>query len=408
MPAARPGYTLSHHGAARPPSNTSTSSPPAPGTPRVCCSTSFAHSGAATRPRLVPASPSPGRSSLAYRACLWSRVASRVLLRMTSFPAASPDDIYEGIQRLAWEDHLDAARYLGRGGDVHLRQGPLAQLNTHFAEQRVKDAVVDRFRARSGRAAGRRPGPAEHTHQSPSDPGGGHRQPGSFRRRPAPTRVPYGGRARRPSRRTWPPPILMRAGWPAIAAEGGPLARPHVRLGDAAHRGSPDGRRRRAGTPARVLRLLGLGRDSTRVLARGSSKRPGSGANRAGRPTGLLRLRRRPPRLGTARGNARRAGLAGRIVFERRDSRLGCPRLDRPTTSRTDRSDGAPTAAPSGPRSGDHQSAVRKAPRRDLRTGRGLRDPGRTVEGVVLRMDGRGLHGEPRTGAASRPARPPD
>ncbi len=32
----------------------------------------------------------------AYRVCLWSRVANRVLLPLGSFPAATPDALYAG------------------------------------------------------------------------------------------------------------------------------------------------------------------------------------------------------------------------------------------------------------------------------------------------------------------------
>ena len=49
-----------------------------------------------------------GPLPLAYRACLWSRVASRVLLRLTSFPASSPDDLYDGVARAALGGPPDA------------------------------------------------------------------------------------------------------------------------------------------------------------------------------------------------------------------------------------------------------------------------------------------------------------
>src|SRR3990172_4611274 len=75
-----------------------------------------------------------GPLALAYRACLWSRVASRVLLRMASFPASSTDGLYEAIHHMAWEDHLDAQGTLAAEVTSTVKQGPLSQLNTHFAE----------------------------------------------------------------------------------------------------------------------------------------------------------------------------------------------------------------------------------------------------------------------------------
>ena len=42
----------------------------------------------------------------AYKLCLWSRLASRVLLRLSVFPANDYDDLYEGIKQIDWLSHL--------------------------------------------------------------------------------------------------------------------------------------------------------------------------------------------------------------------------------------------------------------------------------------------------------------
>ena len=91
-----------------------------------------------------------GPLSDAYKVCLWSRVASRVLLRMKTFPMRTADDLYEAVRRVPWEDHVDLGGTIAVEVTSAMTQGPLANLNTHFAEQRVKDAVVDRFRERPG------------------------------------------------------------------------------------------------------------------------------------------------------------------------------------------------------------------------------------------------------------------
>ncbi len=95
-----------------------------------------------------------GPLPLAYRACLWSRVAGRILLRLASFPVLSVDDIYPAIRELDWEDHLARDGTLAVEVTSAISQGPLGSLNTHFAEQRVKDAVVDRFRDKYGTRPG--------------------------------------------------------------------------------------------------------------------------------------------------------------------------------------------------------------------------------------------------------------
>ena len=38
----------------------------------------------------------------AYRVCLWSRVANRILLVLREFPAATPDELYEGALDIPW------------------------------------------------------------------------------------------------------------------------------------------------------------------------------------------------------------------------------------------------------------------------------------------------------------------
>jgi 23S rRNA (guanine2445-N2)-methyltransferase / 23S rRNA (guanine2069-N7)-methyltransferase len=91
-----------------------------------------------------------GTVETAYRVCLWSRVASRVLQRLCAVSIESADDLYEAVRSLPWEDHLAPTGTLAVDVTSAVRRGPLAQVNTHFLEQRVKDGVVDRFRLRTG------------------------------------------------------------------------------------------------------------------------------------------------------------------------------------------------------------------------------------------------------------------
>ena len=88
-----------------------------------------------------------GDLELAYRACLWSRVASRVLLNLARFPVADGDALYAAVHALPWEEHLDPDGTLAV--DATLSGSPIN--HSHFAALRVKDAVVDRLRERFGR-----------------------------------------------------------------------------------------------------------------------------------------------------------------------------------------------------------------------------------------------------------------
>ncbi|MCR4331982.1 MAG: bifunctional 23S rRNA (guanine(2069)-N(7))-methyltransferase RlmK/23S rRNA (guanine(2445)-N(2))-methyltransferase RlmL [Sulfuricaulis sp.] len=87
-----------------------------------------------------------GTLATAYRACLWSRLASRVLLSLTRFPAATAEALYAGVQQIRWGEHLDAngtlaVDFTGTGsGITHSRFGAL----------KVKDAIVDQLRDEFG------------------------------------------------------------------------------------------------------------------------------------------------------------------------------------------------------------------------------------------------------------------
>jgi len=82
----------------------------------------------------------------AWRANLWLRTAIRVLLRVARFPARDADALYAGAREVAWEEFLSPEGTLVV--DARSRSSELA--HTQFIEQRVKDAVVDRFRDRHG------------------------------------------------------------------------------------------------------------------------------------------------------------------------------------------------------------------------------------------------------------------
>ncbi len=85
----------------------------------------------------------------AYRACLWSRIASRVLLPLRRFEAASADALYQGVAAIDWAAHLGSERTLA----VDVAGGGSPAGPPHFLTLKTKDAIVDRVR----RAEGARP-----------------------------------------------------------------------------------------------------------------------------------------------------------------------------------------------------------------------------------------------------------
>ena len=80
-----------------------------------------------------------GPISHGYRACLWSRLASRVFVLVGRFGCYDAQDLYENAEKLPWEAILAPHASIAitvRGVNDELR-------NSHFTAQRLKDAICD-------------------------------------------------------------------------------------------------------------------------------------------------------------------------------------------------------------------------------------------------------------------------
>ncbi len=88
-----------------------------------------------------------GELSTGYSACLWSRFASRVLLQIAEMYVTDETMLYDKCGELDWQDHLDPDATFAVGCTVSEKS---VISHSHFAALRVKDAVVDQFRARAG------------------------------------------------------------------------------------------------------------------------------------------------------------------------------------------------------------------------------------------------------------------
>ncbi len=87
-----------------------------------------------------------GDLAIAYRACLWSRLASRVLMPLAEFDAVDDSALYHGVRGIDWQRHLAPDGTLAVDANLFA-----SQLNhARYAEQRVKDAVVDQLREATG------------------------------------------------------------------------------------------------------------------------------------------------------------------------------------------------------------------------------------------------------------------
>ncbi len=81
-----------------------------------------------------------------YRANLWSRLASRIVKPILDFPAYNSDELYDNIRK------HDFTKYIPEDGTLDIvcsvREGMLR--DQRFVAMRVKDAIVDQFREKTG------------------------------------------------------------------------------------------------------------------------------------------------------------------------------------------------------------------------------------------------------------------
>jgi 23S rRNA (guanine2445-N2)-methyltransferase / 23S rRNA (guanine2069-N7)-methyltransferase len=157
----------------------------------------------------------------AQRAVLWSRLASRVLWPLAEFDCPDEHALYAGAAAVDWPAHLDAGHTLAV--DAHVSGDAIT--HARYAAQRVKDAVVDVMRQRTGA----RP---DVDIDSPDlrlnfvlrkgkavlsvDLGGGSLHRRGWRR----------AQGEAPLKENVAAAVLMRGGWPRAYAEGGALLDP--------------------------------------------------------------------------------------------------------------------------------------------------------------------------------------
>ncbi|MBF0124236.1 MAG: bifunctional 23S rRNA (guanine(2069)-N(7))-methyltransferase RlmK/23S rRNA (guanine(2445)-N(2))-methyltransferase RlmL [Magnetococcales bacterium] len=85
-----------------------------------------------------------GSIELGSRVCLWSRLASRVVLFLRQIDPATLDSIRDGVRAIPWREHLRP------GGTLRVDFMGTNDLIRHtlFGAQSVKDAIVDHYRER--------------------------------------------------------------------------------------------------------------------------------------------------------------------------------------------------------------------------------------------------------------------
>lgn len=87
-----------------------------------------------------------GELSLGYRLCLWSRLASRVLLEIGEVPAKDGDVLYQSCLDFPWEKHLTVHHTFS----IRFTGASPAFRHSHYGALRIKDALCDRLRKQGG------------------------------------------------------------------------------------------------------------------------------------------------------------------------------------------------------------------------------------------------------------------
>ncbi len=249
-----------------------------------------------------------------YRACLWSRVANRILLALAQFPAHDTEDLYARALAVPWEDHLTidrtfAVRFDGSLGGV---------TNTQFAALRVKDAIADRFVRDRGQRPSVDPDHPDllvhcYAHQGTAtlalDLSGGSLHRRGYRAE--------GSAA--PLKENLAAAVLLRAGWPAIAARGGALLDPMCGSGTLVIEAALIAADIAPGLLHSDFGFLGWSGHRPEVwtkLLEEARIRHQAGLHRLG---SLRGYDANPAAIRVALACLERAGLAGRVHFERRE-----------------------------------------------------------------------------------------
>jgi 23S rRNA (guanine2445-N2)-methyltransferase / 23S rRNA (guanine2069-N7)-methyltransferase len=87
-----------------------------------------------------------GSLEVGYRACLWSRIASRILLELIEFDAGDAEAFHRGVMSCDWAAHIDPARTIAC---EFTGTSPFIT-HSHYGALRLKDGICDRLRADCG------------------------------------------------------------------------------------------------------------------------------------------------------------------------------------------------------------------------------------------------------------------
>jgi 23S rRNA (guanine2445-N2)-methyltransferase / 23S rRNA (guanine2069-N7)-methyltransferase len=256
-----------------------------------------------------------GTLETTYRACLWSRLASRILLPLAEFEAADTDALYAGAQAIDWSAHLAVDGSFAI--DATVAQSAIT--HSRYAALRVKDAIVDQFRERTGARPDvelERPQLRVNLHLKKNRATLSLDLAGE----PLHRRGWRVGQGEAPLKENLAVAMLLRAGWPQVYAAGGALVDPMCGAGTLLIEGALMTADVAPGWKRDYFGLLGWRGHDAALWQRLNAE----AATRA--EAGLRGLRacffgsdQDPHVLQSAKRNAQQAGIAGFVQLQRHD-----------------------------------------------------------------------------------------
>lgn len=163
-----------------------------------------------------------GDMEVAYRSCLWSRLANRIFVTILEVELETQEDLTREVSQIDWQQHMDefgslSVSFSGKGMGID---------HSHYGALKIKDGIVDYFRERTNnrpKVDTENPDLRIHGHLNRNqltlsiDLVGYSLHQRGYRE---------GQQVTAPLKENVAAALLMRAGWPEIAKQGGCLYDP--------------------------------------------------------------------------------------------------------------------------------------------------------------------------------------
>ena len=249
-----------------------------------------------------------GTLESAYRACLWSRLANRVFLELAHFEARDAEEFHAAVRRIDWTAHLGPATTLAC--DFSGRHPAIT--HTHFGALKLKDGIVDALRLATGvrpDVALERPGVRVHAHAHGNDITVSIDLSGDSLHR----RGYRGAAGEAPLKENVAAGVLLRCGWPELAAQDAEFFDPMCGSGTLCIEAALIAADRAPGLTRDYVGFLGWRGHDAPLWARLREEADARALAGAATRVTVRGADRDPAAVRSARDNAARAGV-GRLV----------------------------------------------------------------------------------------------